>query len=76
MNIAIFGAAFAIGPAAALELSARGHRVRAVSRNPAALAAAYPGAEPHGPLGAIAKTSYDDGIAATVAARFPNAVAA
>ena len=46
MNIAIFGAAGAIGPAAALELSARGHRVRAVSRNPAALAAACPGAEP------------------------------
>jgi nucleoside-diphosphate-sugar epimerase len=46
MNIAIFGAAGAIGPAAALELSARGHRVRAVSRNRAALEAACPGAEP------------------------------
>jgi nucleoside-diphosphate-sugar epimerase len=46
MNIAIFGAAGAIGPAVALELSARGHRVRAVSRNRAALEAACPGAEP------------------------------
>lgn len=46
MNIAIFGAAGAIGPATALELSARGHRVRAVSRNRAALEVACPGAEP------------------------------
>jgi hypothetical protein len=30
----------------------------------------------HGVLGAIVKTSYDAGIAATVAARFPRAVAA
>jgi uncharacterized protein YbjT (DUF2867 family) len=46
MNVAIFGAAGAIGPVAALELSARGHRVRAVSRNRTALEAACPGAEP------------------------------
>jgi nucleoside-diphosphate-sugar epimerase len=46
MNIAIFGAAGAIGPAAALELSARGHRVRAVSRNRAALEVACPVAQP------------------------------
>jgi nucleoside-diphosphate-sugar epimerase len=45
MNIAIFGAAGAIGPATALELSARGHRVRAVSRNRTALEAACPAAE-------------------------------
>jgi nucleoside-diphosphate-sugar epimerase len=46
MNIAIFGASGAIGPAAAVELAARGHHVRAVSRNGAALEAACPSAEP------------------------------
>jgi nucleoside-diphosphate-sugar epimerase len=46
MNIAIFGAAGAIGPVAAAELLVRGHRVRVVGRNPATLAAVAPGAEP------------------------------
>ena len=37
MNVAIFGAAGAIGPVAAQELAARGHRVRLVGRNAARL---------------------------------------
>lgn len=46
MNIAIFGAAGSIGPVAAKELLARGHRVRAVGRDEERLRAALPGAEP------------------------------
>jgi nucleoside-diphosphate-sugar epimerase len=45
MNIAIFGAAGAVGPVVAAELLARGHLVRAVGRNAARLRAAIPGAE-------------------------------
>jgi nucleoside-diphosphate-sugar epimerase len=46
MNVAIFGAAGAIGPVAASELISRGHHVRAVGRSEAKLRAALPGAEP------------------------------
>jgi nucleoside-diphosphate-sugar epimerase len=46
MKVAIFGAAGAIGPAAASTLLARGHDVRAVGRNEERLRAALPGAEP------------------------------
>ncbi len=46
MNIAIFGAAGAIGPVAAAELMSRGHRVRLVGRNAARLAGVAAGAEP------------------------------
>jgi nucleoside-diphosphate-sugar epimerase len=45
MNIAIFGAAGAIGPVVAPELLARGHRVRLVGRHAARLQAVAPGAE-------------------------------
>jgi nucleoside-diphosphate-sugar epimerase len=45
MNIAIFGAAGAIGPVVAPELLARGHRVRLVGRQAARLQALAPGAE-------------------------------
>jgi nucleoside-diphosphate-sugar epimerase len=46
MNIAIFGAAGAIGPVATAELLARGHRVRVVGRNLGRLRAIATGAEP------------------------------
>jgi len=45
MNVAIFGAAGALGPVVAPELLARGHRVRVVGRNAERLRAAVPGAE-------------------------------
>jgi nucleoside-diphosphate-sugar epimerase len=46
MNVAIFGAAGALGPVVAPELLRRGHHVRVVGRDAARLAAIAPGVEP------------------------------
>jgi nucleoside-diphosphate-sugar epimerase len=45
MNVAVFGAAGAIGPVVVPVLLARGHRVRAVGRDAGRLRAVVPGAE-------------------------------